>query len=421
MISFTKPRVDVGFALGGEVASKVAGLVVMMVLTRYVPPERLGEYFFAVSVASLVGMVSAVGTTTMLNRSVAQEPGQVAGFLGKVLSVRLPLALVAYLLINAVTAVASPDLQTVMALASAYAILGNLWFTYSAVLLGAQKVRLRTATELVAPVIQIAFIPAAAAMGWSFEEILFVLAASNAAMLAVTAMVVHRRWGPIPIDWRHRGAWVYALASWPFLVVTGLRAANFRLDTVMVYALSSPAEAASYETAFKLLEVSRLLVRPVAAVFFPLCAALAAGAAWTKLAKTSRTLLVRTAAAGSVVAIGVALAAPWVMPTIWGPEYADSGPVLRILYLSVPVLWIGLVASFLAAALGREKPAALGQGLSLVINLGMNALLVPSLGAAGAAWTTLATQTALSLWLVILVRTTLVRRAVSEAGEVVAT
>lgn len=416
-MTLTKLRADVGFALGGEIVSKLASLAVMMVLTRYVPAERLGEYFFAVSIASLVGMISAVGTTTMLNRSVAQEPTEVADLLGKVLSVRLPATLLAYGLINAVTAVASPDLLIVMALASAYALLGNLWFTYSAVLLGAQKVGLRTATELVAPTVQVALIPAAAALGWSFEAILFVLAASNGAMLAVSALVVHRRWGPVRIGWLDKGAWAYAFASWPFLVVTGLRAANFRLDTVMVYALSSPAEAASYETAFKLLEVSRLLVRPVAAVFFPLCAALAADAAWSKLRSTSDMLLLRTAIVGAVVAVAVAMAAPWVMPTIWGPEYVDSGPVLRVLYLSVPVLWIGLVGSFLAAALGRERAAALGQGLSLALNLGLNALLVPIMGAVGAAWTTLATQTALSLWLVFLIRRTLESRAAAGAAE----
>jgi O-antigen/teichoic acid export membrane protein len=129
-------------------------------------------------------------------------------------------------------------------------------------------------------------------------------------------------------------------------------------------------------------------------------------------------LFLRTALAGTVVAVGVAMVAPWVMPAVWGPEYGDSGPVLRVLYLSLPMLWIGLVGSFLAAALGRERAAALGQGLSLAINLGMNALIIPVLGATGAAWTTLVTQAALALWLVLLVRRTLDRNAAAvQAGS----
>ena len=59
MIKLTKVKADVAFAMGGEVAAKLAGLVVMMVLTRYVPPGRLGEYFFAMSTASLAGIVAA--------------------------------------------------------------------------------------------------------------------------------------------------------------------------------------------------------------------------------------------------------------------------------------------------------------------------------------------------------------------------
>lgn len=411
-----KVKIDVGVALVGEIITKLAGLAVMMVLTRYVPAERLGGYFFAVSIASLCGMITAMGTTTTLNRNVARDPSSAADYLGKVLSVRLPMILAAYASINAITAIVSPELFTVMALASAYSLLGNLTFSYSAVLLGAHRVRVRTTAELVAPAIQVGLIPAAASWGWSFEAILLVLAASNAAMLGASAALVHRAWGPIRIDWLDRTAWAYALASWPFLVLTGLRAANFRLDTVMVYALSSPEEAASYETAFKLLEVSRLLVRPVAAVFFPMCTALAAAAAWTKFRSTSRVLLLRTAGAGVALGAGVAVIAPWVMPTIWGPDYIESGVVLRVLYLSVPMLWLGLVASFLAAALGREKAAAAGQGLSLAINLGMNAAIVPVLGAVGAAWTTLATQSALSLWLLLLIRATLKRKPSAHAA-----
>jgi O-antigen/teichoic acid export membrane protein len=413
-MELTKVRTHVGFALIGEIAGKLASLAVMMVLTRYVPSEQLGAYFFAASVASLFAMLSAVGTTTSLNRSVAQEPTAIAEHLGKVLSVRLPLALIAYVSINMVTAIWSPALLTVMGLASAYAILGDLWFTYSAVMLGAQQVPLRTAMWLVAPAIQIVLIPVGALIGWSFEAILFVLAASNAVMLGTTAVVVHRRWGPVRIAWPDRAARAYAWSSWPFLVIMGLQAANFRVDTVMVYTLASASEAASYEIAFKLLEVSRLLVRPVAAVFFPLCAALAASMAWDKLRSTADKLLLRSAGVGLLLAAGVAVIAPWVMPTMWGPEYAESGAVLRVLYLSVPVLWVGLVGSFLAAALGRERMAAVGQALSLAVNITMNSMIVPVLGAEGAAWTTLAAQATLALWLVCLVHGTLRRRAQSH-------
>jgi O-antigen/teichoic acid export membrane protein len=405
-----KLRIHVGLALTGEVAAKLAGLGVMMVLTRYVPADQLGGYFFAVSLASLCAISTALGTTTMLNRSVAQDPSSTAEHLGRVLSIRLPLSLLAFVSINGVTALVSPHLLAVMVLASSYALPGDLWYTYSAVLLGSHQVPTRTAMVLVGPAIQIVMVPLGAALGWSFETILVVLSASNVVMLAATALVVHRRWGPVRVAWPDRAAWTYAWASWPFLVVTGLQAANFRLDTVMVYSLSSAAQAASYETAFKLLEVSRLLVRPVAAVFFPLCAALAAEGAWAKLRSTSNTLLLRSAGAGAVIAAAVAAVAPWVMPAIWGPEYAESGAVLRVLYLSVPALWVGLVASFLAAALGRERVAAVGQGLSLAVNLGMNSVIVPILGAAGAAWTTLAAQSTLALWLVLLIRATLKRR-----------
>jgi Na+-driven multidrug efflux pump len=91
--------------------------------------------------------------------------------------------------------------------------------------------------------------------------------------------------------------------------------------------------------------------------------------------------------------------------------------VLRILCLTVPFLWMGLIGSFLAGALGREKQAAIGHGLSLLTNLGMNAAVVPLWGAAGAAWTTLAAQGVFSVWLILLVRRALAGESSRKAGQ----
>jgi O-antigen/teichoic acid export membrane protein len=182
----------------------------------------------------------------------------------------------------------------------------------------------------------------------------------------------------------------------------------------MVYSLRSPAEAASYETAFKLMEVSRLLIRPAAMVFFPLCSVMAAQFAWEKLRRTATNLVLVTTVSGSLLGAAMAAISPWVMATVWGPVYADSGGVLRILCLSIPVLWVGLIGSFLAGALGREKQAAMGHGLSLLVNLGMNAAVVPLWGAVGAAWTTLAAQGVFSVWLILLVRKSLTEASKSS-------
>ena len=407
-------KADVAVAAAGQLLEKLAALAVLMVLTRYVPAERLGDYFLAVSTAGLAGVLTSMGTTAALNRGVARDPEQAGQLLGRVLSVRLPLVVAAYGLIVGVTAVAAPRLVAVMALASGYTLLGNLWFSFSAVLLGLRRVRWQVVLALTAPALQVALVPLAAAWGWAFEHILLLLVGSNLLMLAVTLVVVRRCVGPAPVRWPTRLAWSFALGSWPFLAMTTLRAANFRIDTMMVYALGSAAEAAAYETAFKLLEVTQLMMRPVTMVFFPVCSAMVAQRLWPRLRRAMRGLVVLPLVLGAVVGLGVGVLAPWLMPMIWGESYAGREGVLRVLMISVPVLWTCLVASFLAASLGAEKRIAAGQAVALLVNVGMNAMIVPILGAVGAAWTTLATQGVLCVWLLGVVWRTFAASAAAD-------
>lgn len=90
---------------------------------------------------------------------------------------------------------------------------------------------------------------------------------------------------------------------------------------------------------------------------------------------------------GLVLALAVALAAPWIVQLVSGPAYADAAPVLR-------VLAFGLVTTTLVTALGVQVMLPMKQsrrytGATLVLLL-LQALgvawLAPSHGALGAAW-----------------------------------
>ena len=63
---------------------------------------------------------------------------------------------------------------------------------------------------------------------------------------------------------------------WPFVVLEALQLVQFKIDTLRVFWILSSEAAAQYETAYRLLEVSHLAIRPLSTIAFPICALLIA-------------------------------------------------------------------------------------------------------------------------------------------------
>jgi len=92
------------------------------------------------------------------------------------------------------------------------------------------------------------------------------------------------------------------------------------------------------------------------------------------------------------IAVGGALVAPQLVALVFGPEYEPAALPLAILLASVPFMLfkdVGMVALIVS---GREKTVMRTTAVAVAVNLGLNVLVIPRYGMAGAACTTLATE-----------------------------
>jgi O-antigen/teichoic acid export membrane protein len=106
---------------------------------------------------------------------------------------------------------------------------------------------------------------------------------------------------------------------------------------------------------------------------------------------------------GVLVGIGVISLAPAVVPAVWGSAYGASVPVVRVLFVGVPFLYMSYVSTFLAQALRLESRVVWIMAAALAFNVSVNAVVIPTWGTVGAAWTTVIGEILLALTLVSLV------------------
>jgi O-antigen/teichoic acid export membrane protein len=127
-------------------------------------------------------------------------------------------------------------------------------------------------------------------------------------------------------------------------------------------------------------------------IVFPLCVAMAVSGDWGGVRRLTGQTLGVGFLVGLGLAVAVALTADTLMATVWGPAYAGSGPLLRVLFLTAPFLFVSVIGAMLANALRLERSLMRLMGTATILNITLNGAAIPLWGALGAAWTTLLTE-----------------------------
>jgi O-antigen/teichoic acid export membrane protein len=171
----------------------------------------------------------------------------------------------------------------------------------------------------------------------------------------------------------------------PIGVGTVLSALYFRVDVLLVQTWAGTEAVARYNAVFKLIEALRLFPAAVLAVVLPtLCRA----ADFRPLARVSAAVT----AFAIVAAAAVWTMAGWLVPFAYGAPYASAVPAFRILALSFPLLSLNFALTHQLVGWERQRAYAVICGLALVLNVALNARLIPALSIDGAAWSTLWTE-----------------------------
>lgn len=174
------------------------------------------------------------------------------------------------------------------------------------------------------------------------------------------------------------------------LLLAGLAVTLYmRIDTMMLGVLVGDAETGIYTAAVRLSEVWYFLPMTAVAALRPRLTALLVEDPQRYGALLQRLMTAAVAVAYVVVAV-VLVVGDDLIAFLYGHGYAASAPVLALHVLAAPFVFVGVTAGpwFIDQRLGRAVLVRSWAGAGL--NITLNLVLLPSLGAVGAAIATLA-------------------------------
>lgn len=420
MNSLRKVLSNTGISFIGQIVTWVSTLALTAAYGRFLGDVKYGELFFAISFVALVGFPIEFGFNQQIVRDVAQDPKKALRYPANVLLLKLALWAT---LFGAILGVSNAldfarEERILVALCGCVLLISATGSTFGSIHTAAQR-QVFPAIGLViekglGAIIAILWLRSG---GSVIEAAIALLIGSSAGAIWQFFWFVRL----VGIRWTLDFQLVRDLVwqSVPFLTYGVLGVIYYRVDTVLLQALTTTATVGIYGAAYRLFDTLVFLPNIViVAVMYPVMAKLSVNSeSQMKLAieKSVNFLLV----VGIPIMVGLIVAAPNIIGFLYhNNDFVPSIPVLRALAPGIAILYLNSVWTTAMMSLKMEKQLPWIAGLALVFNLGGNLLLIPRMGAVGAAIITSLTELllmGLALW--VLPRRVLPMRSVATAGK----
>lgn len=377
--------------VGDKSLRLVTGMLVGLVVARYLGPGRFGLLAYATSFVALMLPLADLGVDIVVRRRLIVAPAEAGRWLALVWRARLGAGLLLIVLLLFwlwLGAHESADAPLVLILAVTLlqpaGMTADLWLQAN---LMARRATLAAWGAL--------------AVG---AAIRLQLVGMNAPLSAFAwTAVVEGALNCLLVWWAARRAGMpkrapgVALApvldllaeSWPMLLAGLTVALYMRIDLIMLRHLAGEQATGVYAAAVRLSELWYFLPGALAASLLPgLVRRQGEGAQAYAGAMTRYYDL--SAGLGYVVALPTAVLAGPLVQLAYGTAFLEAVPVLRWHAWAVVFVFLGVARSQFLVNAGRTGFHLAATSAGAVINVGLNLCLIPAYGPLGAAWATLA-------------------------------
>lgn len=391
-------------ALMGDVASKAGALAVILIAARALEVGEFALLATGLASAALLAAMLDLGAGTLLTRDGARSTSTRGGLFRALVQARAPLA-VAVLVVAPFVGLALG--RTLIAVAvAALAISSALTLSVLGLYRAGQDIRPEALQRLGCAFLSVALVALCCLFRPRADAIVAVLALSTLATLLPLGAHVRR-----VADFRLRISPLAALRrAAPIGLLALATVAYYRSGTLALAAFAGANETAVFTVAASVAFGLLMLPNAITTALLP---RLSAEVELAGFIASARRALAWTIALAVLVSVAAAAAGPWALPRVFGPEYASAEAPFALLCLGLPVIAASGVIGTALLSLGHVRSLVVQVACTLAVNLLALALLVPSMGAVGAALATIACEV---VGLVLLVR--MARRALPSLIDV---
>lgn len=386
--------VNIAYAIVGRGVFRLLASFAMIYALRYFGPERYGILETALAWSNALITLSDIGLSTLIVREAARNKNEASVYYGNTIVVQSIMTLVIFAVLIGLAKVLHYDILMV----SMIGLIGaaGLIFEFRKIMQGILRVWMEqkfiTFIELINSVSFFITIILLFAFMHNKDSALigFGIAQLSVNALSIVALQIYTvRYAKPHINLRRIPAMISH--SWVFTLYNVFFMLYFQIDQIILSMMSTKTAVGIYGAPSKVAVVLLFVPLMVYQVVLPLMFQYSKNdqAKYNRIAQ----LLYRYFAAFGVPAgLGLTLAAPALVPFVFGSAYNASIPVMQWMGLFLMVRFFSASTSEILTASDKQHVLVKIQAGGIILNIILDILLIPTYGAVGPAIATFITE-----------------------------
>jgi O-antigen/teichoic acid export membrane protein len=390
---FNKYFRNTGWMFVGKMMAFVTSFFTIAIVARYLGPENLGKISYAQSLIAIFSMFASLGIDHIVYRDLVAHPEREGEILGTAIATKLVFGGLTFI-VTLATALSLHDdpiltwIVGIIALSFIIQPLSTIGHVFGARVLAKYPAIVSIVFAFLMPALKLTVI-------WFDKGILYFagLITLEALLLSLIYILLYKKilagsFQSFTVSWNTFKNMVHD--SWPLMLVGVTGYLYARIDQVMIQHFIDSTSVGLYEAAVRLTEPLGFFPGVIIGSLFPALIN-ARKDSPEEYRKRFRSLVGLCMGISTFLALTIYILAPYLIGWLYGDAYTASVSILRIYVWSN----VGTVATLLMynyfIAENKTRLQLIYTTIGALLNITLNALLIPVLGITGAAYATLIT------------------------------
>ncbi len=381
---------NTGWLFVGRIVNLSISFFIGAYVARYLGPDQYGTLNFIISFVGIFGCLSSLGIDGIIVQRLINHTDKKDEILGTSFGMRIIGASLVIIFSTLAAAILGNSFENIL-----FVLLYSLSFIFQPFLIidsfyqshtnVKPLIKIQSYTSIISAVLKLLAI-----VSKSHIAVFLLIFAIEQVLYGLSLVVIYRKThGSIKMwTWNKFLAKEMFLLSWPLIFTSAFYTIYMKIDQVIVKHLLGNTATGIYSVAVRISETWYFIPTLLVSAFFPaLIKSLKINICEYK--KQLRRLYIACIALSIVCIIPLYIISPFVISKLFGVAYLSAIPIVKIYIWSGIAFSIMIVSTNALLAEHRTKLYAFSSLIGAVVNIILNFVFIPYYGIAGAAYATI--------------------------------
>ena len=367
-----------------------------ILIARHLGVEEYGQLSFALTFTSFFAVSLDLGLSTLFVREVSRKKELLKNYTSNILGIKFILAIlnvfILLIIINVFQEHFLVDVKSLIYFFIIYTILVNFNIFFKSLFQAIEKMQYEAYVRIIQSfalfALGVIFILFNYSIAWI--AVAYVLSGFIGFLINIV-IIIRRKISFLKPRFNIKLYKDLLKESWPFALSIIFNIIYFKIDIIMLGFLKTNIDVGLYVAAYNIVILFYYLPQTVSSALLPIISRLFLTNR-EKLISVYKQLFDYHYIFGVFFSLLLFIESKEIINLLFGSDYASAHIVLKILSIAIIFKYIAYISGITLTSINKQKTRTKYQGITTVINIGLNIVLIPYIGIIGAAISTVVTE-----------------------------